>query len=163
MNQKTQGFRWKKRYIFTIILLIWGGVILFLSFQNGTDTAATSQDFTIRVLQLLRVDTNDWNFIMLWDHRFRVLAHAVTFFVYGMFGAFALGCDRGTHLAWWVFFVLSGIVLAVWAEVGKVQMGIPGRHCDIGEMMLNLAGFVIGFVINAGIAALARKQKDISE
>lgn len=163
MNQKIHGFRWKKRYIFTAVLLVWGGVILFLSFQNGTDTAATSQNFTIRVLQLLRMDTNDWNLIMLWDHRFRVLAHAATFFVYGMFGAFALGCDLVKHQIWWVLFVLSGIGLAVWAEAGKVQMGIPGRHCDIGEMMLNLAGFVIGFMINVAITALIRKRKERSE
>lgn len=163
MNQKIHGFRWKKRYIFTTILLIWGGVILFLSFQNGTDTAATSQDFTLWVLRLLHVDTNDWNVVMMWDHRFRVLAHAVTFFVYGMFGALALGCDRVTHRVWWGLFVLSGIGLAVWAEAGKVQMEIPGRHCDIGEMMLNLAGFVIGFAINAGITALVRKRNERSE
>ena len=163
MGYKNHGFRWKKRYIFIAVLIFRGDVILFLSFQNGGNSASTSQYLTIRVLQLLRMDTDDWNLIMLWDHRIRVLAHAATFFVYGMFGAFALSCEWVTRRIWWVLFVMSGIGLAVWAEAGKVCMGIPGRHCDLHEMMLNLAGFVVGFILNVAIMAFVRKQKGISK
>lgn len=64
---------------------------------------------------------------------------------------------------WWMIFVVSGISLAIWAEAGKVLLGIPGRHCDLGEMMLNLAGFVAGFLLNVAIVAFVRKQKEVSQ
>ncbi len=38
----------------------------------------------------------------------------------------------------------SGVFLAIISEVGKLN--IPGRHCDIGEMCLNIAGVVISRV-----------------
>ena len=64
-----------KRYILTIVLLVWAGIILYLSFQNGTDTASTSQHLTAWLFRLCGIDTNDWNEMMLWDHRLRTAAH----------------------------------------------------------------------------------------
>lgn len=81
MNQRRKGFKFKKRYLFTVMLLFWAGIILYLSFQNGTDTAATSAEFTQGILRLLHMDVNDWDLVMLWDHRFRILAHVGTLFV----------------------------------------------------------------------------------
>ncbi len=152
----------KIRYVLIILLFLWGGVILFLSFQNGTETAQTSARFTEWLFRLLRVDTTDGNVMMLWDHRLRVAAHVITFYIYGLIGALVFDEKFAKNRIWLLVFIASGLGLAVWAEAGKVQMGIPGRHCDPGEMMLNISGFAVGFLLTCGVICgwnLIRKKK----
>lgn len=136
---------------------------MYLSFQNGTDTASTSQQITVWLLQLLGVDVNDWSTMSLWDHRLRVAAHGVVFYIYGMFGALVLDKTCFHRRFWMVIFVLSGVALAVWSEIGKVQMEIPGRHCNTGEMMLNLAGFLAGFLLNLGLEKIIDTIRQIKK
>ena len=136
-----------KRYILTIVLLAWAGIILYLSFQNGTDTASTSQHLTAWLFRLCGIDTNDWNEMMLWDHRLRTAAHVITLYVYGMLGVL-LGMEMTAKKLRTFLFVVSGMGLAFFAEAGKVLIGIPGRHCDMGEMLLNFVGFLLSISTN---------------
>lgn len=141
-----QKCHWK-RYILTIVLLAWAGIILYLSFQNGTDTASTSQHLTAWLFRLCGIDTNDWNEMMLWDHRLRTAAHVITLYVYGMLGVL-LGMEMTAKKLRTFLFVVSGMGLAFFAEAGKVLIGIPGRHCDMGEMLLNFVGFLLSISTN---------------
>lgn len=146
-----------KRYILTVVLLAWAGIILYLSFQNGTDTAATSQHVTAWLFQLCGIDTNDWNKMMLWDHRLRTAAHVITLYVYGMLGIILLGMEITVKKLRTILFVLSGMGLAFFAEAGKVLIGIPGRHCDMKEMLLNFVGFAAGIIVTCGIRGLYKR------
>lgn len=148
-----------KRYILTIVLLAWAGIILYLSFQNGTDTASTSQHLTEWLFRLCGIDTNDWNEMMLWDHRLRTAAHVITLYVYGMLGVLLLGMEKTAKKLRTFLFVVSGMGLAFFAEAGKVLIGIPGRHCDMGEMLLNFVGFAAGIVVTYGLRGLYRRLK----
>ncbi len=49
---------------------------------------------------------------------------------------------------------IYGILLAVITEVGKYN--IPGRHFDMEEMWLNVAGLVAGVIIYVVIAKLGK-------
>lgn len=146
-----------KKYILTFILLTWIALLLRLSFETGTATAKTSYDFTKRVLQFLS-EKVDWQAIVLWDRRFRVAAHFVTFFLYEILGISVLKSYKLPSLAVWIIGGFSGIFFAVVTEVGKLQ--IAGRHCDLPEMGLNLAGVFLGLVLMQAADRLLKKKVD---
>ena len=82
---------------------------------------------------------------MLWDKRFRLAAHFVLFFLYGIISMQVLRQWKKQLLAAGGISAASGIFLAVISEVGKLP--IQGRHCDFSEMGLNVAGAAAGTVV----------------
>lgn len=146
-----------KRYIAIILLAVWIVLILFLSFQNGTSTANTSFKFTKTVLNIFMAREPDYETIMLWDSRFRLSAHFVIFFLYGMISA-AVAKEYGKKLL--TAFIIgteTGMLLAVLSEVGKLL--ISGRHCDLSEMGLNVVGVWTGTMLITVIWKIYRKGK----
>ncbi|MGN0155476.1 MAG: VanZ family protein [Lachnospiraceae bacterium] len=134
-----------KKGISIILLVCWVSLVLFLSFQNGQETAGTSMHFTQSILRIFMKEEPGWDMLMLWDARFRLAAHFVLLFLYGIIIMITL-------LQWidrlWVVTsvsVVSGVFLAVMSEVGKLS--IEGRHCDLSEMGLNVVGAIAGALI----------------
>ncbi|MCM1181098.1 MAG: VanZ family protein [Clostridium sp.] len=131
-----------KKILLAITLVFWVGFILFLSFQAGTDTAATSLGFTKWILQFFIEGEIPYETLVHWHMLFRLWAHPVIFFFYGML-AMGVTTEFISRCSVCLFIsVISGIVLAVFSEVGK--WNIPGRHCDFGEMCLNIIGVLVG-------------------
>lgn len=129
--------------IFSVAMLIgWIGLVLFLSFQNGEDTSNTSLNFTQKVLFIFIGSDPDWQTLMLWDRRFRLAAHFILFFLYGIISMLVLVQWRKHLLTAGGISAASGIFLAVVSEAGKLP--ISGRHCDFSEMGLNVAGTAAG-------------------
>lgn len=120
-------------------------LILFLSFQNGQETASTSHEFTKRILQLFMRREPDNNLLMQWDGHFRLAAHFVLFFLYGILGMLAVKEFRERGFLLKGVIPGLGILLAVFSEVGKIP--ISGRHCDLFEMSLNIIGMVAGILL----------------
>lgn len=149
-----------KKYIAIILLMGWVGLVLFLSFQNGQDTADTSLKFTQKVLQIFMKGEPDWGILMLWDKRFRLAAHFVLLFLYGVISMLVLTEWIERLLIVTGISIGSGIFLAVMAEVGKLP--IDGRHCDLLEMGLNVAGAVMGTVVVSMFYWLWQRNKDCS-
>ena len=132
--------------IFSVVLLIgWIGFVLFLSFQNGEDTSNTSLTFTQKVLHIFIGSNPDWELLMLWDKRFRLAAHFVLFFLYGIISMLVLMQLRKHLLTAGGISAASGIFLSALSEFGKLP--IQGRHCDLSEMGLNMAGAAAGTVV----------------
>ena len=134
-----------RKYLSIVVLAGWIGLVLYLSYQNGQETANTSREFTEYILHIFIKTEPDGAVLMLWDGRFRTAAHFVLFFFYGVISVPILkewfkSSFMVTGLA-----VISGILLAVLSEEGKVF--IAGRHCDYSEMGLNVAGVVTGVAI----------------
>lgn len=131
-----------KRVIFIIVTILWAVLILYLSFQRGPETAHTSMNLTQFVVGWFYDGEPPYDALMLWDGRFRLAAHFVLFFLYGIWAV--IGMEEWSHkLGLSVTTALtSGAALAVFSEVGK--LGIAGRHCDFGEMQLNIFGVLAG-------------------
>ncbi len=146
-----------KKWVPLIIAIIWMLLLLYLSFQNGTETSATSSNFTIRVLRLFMNTEPDVSTIVLWDARFRLWAHFVLFFVFGILSTDAAYQWIQTHqLAFTMTFIIN-ILIAVISEVGK--LGISGRHFQASEMCLNIVGALLGcFIVRLLYAAAARRK-----
>jgi len=141
-----------RRIFLIIFLILYTALILFLSFQPGGDTADTSMRFTNFILGLFIEGDISYETLMHWHMTFRLWAHPVIFAGYSFL---AMGVTTELMRKRWVCVVLSGvsgILLAVLTEVGKLN--VPGRHFDMEEMWLNVAGVVAGVIIYVVIAKL---------
>lgn len=141
-----------KRTFLTIAFILYTALILFLSFQQGGDTADTSMRFTKFILGLFVEGDIPYDVLEYWHMTFRLLAHPVLFGIYSVLVmSITMECTKKR----WIGVVLSGIsgvLLAVLTEVGKYN--IPGRHFDLEEMWLNVAGVIGGMLVYAMAARM---------
>ncbi len=150
-----------KKITLVIAFLIWTALILFLSFQPGGDTAETSMRFTKYILGLFIEGDIPYETLEYWHMTFRLLAHPV---IFCLFSVLAMGVTTEFIKKRWICVVLTGlfaIVLSVVTEVGK--WNIPGRHFDLGEMWLNVAGAIGGllvYVVLGKIGNVLRKNRE---
>lgn len=143
-----------KRIILTIEFIIYTALILFLSFQPGGDTADTSMTLTRYILGIFVDGDIPYETMEYWHMTFRLLAHPVLFCCYSML---AMGVTTEFTRKRWLCVVgtaISGILLAVMTEVGK--WNIPGRHFDLGEMWMNVAGVIGGILVYMVAAKVVR-------
>lgn len=137
-----------KKITTTLLLILWVVLILFLSFQNGKDTAKTSYEFTRVILRFFLKKEPDYNMLFVWDGRFRLWAHFVIFLMYGIFSVLVFkGYSVSINRAFLMGF-LPGIFFAVVSEAGKLM--VEGRHCDFGEMGWNIMGVLLGTLLTTG-------------
>lgn len=134
-----------RKYLSIVVLAGWIGLVLYLSYQNGQETAGTSREFTQFILHIFMKTEPDAAVLMQWDGRFRTAAHFVLFFFYGVISVPILKEWFKTAFMAMGLAAISGILLAVLSEGGKVF--IAGRHCDYPEMGLNIAGVVAGIIV----------------
>lgn len=146
-----------KKYIPTFLLLGWIALILFLSFQKGPDTANTSFTFTQDLLRIFMREEPDYETLMFWDSHFRLAAHFVLFFLYGILSVLVVKEYGKKFFSAFMIGTISGFLLAAISEVGKIP--IAGRHCDLSEMGLNLLGVLVGTVCVTVVRTLYHDQK----
>ena len=134
-----------KKNIWLIAALLWVGGMFYLSHQNGTDTFNTSHGMTVYLANLLGVDAQ-------WLHGIiRKAAHLVLYFV---FAVLLVGSRREKNKTIWPAVVLA-LVFSLLDEGTKPL--IPGRHCDVEDILLNDLGAVMGY-----IAALLIYKKQLT-
>ena len=146
-----------KKFISTIILIGWVILVLYLSYQNGQDTANTSMAFTKDILHFFMRSEPDWETLLLWDGRFRLAAHFGLFFCYGIISMAVLSAWTDTALLITGLSLCSGVMLAVLSEAGKLF--IAGRPCDFGEMGLNVIGIFAGVLLAVLCRQIFHKRK----
>lgn len=82
-------------------------------------------------------------------HQDDAILHAGSFSVLSVIVfSFAMRLTRGISLSW----VLAMSVYAVGTEI--LQGAVPGRTCDFGDVIANLAGIMVGFLVIQFSAAL---------
>lgn len=134
-----------KQTILIIMLFIWIAHILFLSFQTGSDTANTSIILTKYILDLFIDGEVPTETLLYWHKWIRLLAHPVSFMLYQILAILTM--KQFAKRNWIIYGIpfVTGMILAIGTEVGKRM--IPGRHCDVSEMMLNIAGLLVGVIL----------------
>lgn len=158
MNEKKSLDKMKRKFkqtVLIILLLLWISLILYLSFQTGTNTANTSMEVTKCILKLFLGEDIPQDVLFRWHMTFRLWAHPIIFCFFSVLAmgvAFSYIEKRGTCV---LFAALSGVMLAVFTEVGK--WNIPGRHCDIKEMGLNVIGVLVGIILMFVVQLVSKK------
>lgn len=135
----------KNRTIWCVATFLWLGIMFFLSHQDGTDTFNTSHGLTLYLSQLLNMDPQLLHGIV------RKAAHLVLYFVLVML---LCGCQLGGRKRPWLALVLA-IVFSIVDEATKPL--IPGRHCDVEDILLNDVGVVLGYIVARVVGLTASK------
>ncbi len=137
----------KKKKIFKILLmviviLLWSGIILFLSSQNGTETEKTG----IKMAQLLKDGLHLKNDVYTIHMKIRKVAHVFLFFGLGMILSMSLFfLKKAKKKVYVCFLVVIGFVFAYFDEAHKIP--IEGRHFNQDDVIRNIMGYVTGVVI----------------
>ena len=119
-----------------ILSLLWVGLMLYLSHQNGTDTFNTSNGFSVYLANMLHVDPQ------LFHGLVRKAAHLVLYFILAVL---LRGWQIQRGKAPWPALVMA-VVFSILDEGTKPL--IPGRHCDAEDILLNDVGAALGYFIS---------------
>ncbi|MBQ3707949.1 MAG: VanZ family protein [Clostridia bacterium] len=143
------------RVILWILVLAWMALIFRFSMENADESSSTS-GAVIRWL-LERLDkgfpalspAEQFDRIEAWSFVVRKLAHFLIFTVLGLLAAAAFSVDLGPQEAFFAALAL-GIVYAAADEIH--QAFVPGRACQLRDVLIDASGVLLG----AGCLALIR-------
>lgn len=126
-----------------IAVIAWMMIVLFLTLQNGANTARTSNKIAKEAYQILvrygiNVEYTELHQVL------RIAAHFFVFCVFGVLVGFAVLASSkqagvfGTCIP--ILFICTA--MSIMPEVMKVW--IPGRHLQWDEVVLNVIGAYVG-------------------
>lgn len=146
-----------KRIILIILTIIWMLIIFWFSSQNSTQSSGTSQKVIKAVLKIVsNVEQEQENIIVeQMQHIVRKMAH---FSIY-MIGGILLINLVSTYTAKkaWMYAWLIGTMYAITDEIH--QYFVPGRSCEIRDVVIDSSGVIIGIVIVVLIKYILTKLK----
>lgn len=135
-----------KKQVYYLLVVLWLVLMLYLSHQNGSDTWNTSHGLTVYLSNLLGLDAQ-------WLHGvIRKLAHVGLYLILELLIVLA-AVKSGAKKPWlWALLPLAVSLL----DEGTKPL-IPGRHCDLEDILLNDVGAAIGWIF---LWCIARKYVD---
>lgn len=146
-----------KRIILIILTIIWMLIIFWFSSQNSTQSSGTSQKVIKAVLKIVsNVEQEQENIIVeQMQHIVRKMAH---FSIY-MIGGILLINLVSTYTAKkaWMYAWLIGTMYAITDEIH--QYFVPGRSCEIRDVVIDSSGVIIGIVMVVLIKYILTKLK----
>lgn len=146
-----------KRMILIILTIIWMLIIFWFSSQNSTQSSGTSQKVIKAVLKIVSdVEQEQENIIVeQMQHIVRKMAH---FSIY-MIGGILLINLVSTYTAKkaWIYAWLIGTMYAITDEIH--QYFVPGRSCEIRDVVIDSSGVIIGIVMVVLIKYILTKLK----
>ena len=128
--------------VFTILTVLWFGVMCIFTFQPGEQTVRVSGSLTRVVEKVIGVAFYTDEEVL--EKRLRFLAHPLEFAVLTVLALLTLSNFKtGTRGA-----IITVVALILWSIVSEVlKVRIPGRHCNGIDMIGNLIGVGVGGVI----------------
>ena len=132
-----------RKVISWLLVILWMGLIFYLSHQPATQSSDLSSGLTERILAVIDrvisgLDINVENF----HHLIRKGAHFFAYFVLGILVTSAL---RTHSLVGWRHFFIACLICVVYAVSDEVhQLFIPGRAGQVKDVMIDSAGAFVG-------------------
>lgn len=142
-------------------VILWAGLMIFLSRQSGTDTTELSGLLTRMLAEVLARLGIIVDQVQL-HHALRTSAHIIVYFVWSvlLYRAFC-GCSRVcfTVSALLRSFLLTLVLCSAVAVLDELQKKwIPGRHCNWNEVVLNAVSALVGTLICSVIHGFSIKH-----
>lgn len=139
-------------------VIAWTMLALFLTFQNGADTAQTSGKIAKEIYRILGRCGIVVEYAKL-HQTLRIIAHFVLFCIFGMLleAAIIVSSCHPSMLKSCFPALLICTVISIIPEV--VKLWIPGRHLQWDEVLLNIIG-AYGGVFMIALGMKKRKRND---
>lgn len=139
-------------------VIAWTMLALFLTFQNGADTAQTSGKIAKEIYRILGRCGIVVEYAKL-HQTLRIIAHLVLFCIFGMLleAAIIVSSCHPSMLKSCFPALLICTVISIIPEV--VKLWIPGRHLQWDEVLLNIIG-AYGGVSMIALGMKKRKRND---
>ncbi len=148
--------------IFCVCAVTWMCVIFYYSHRPAEVSAQDSYEVGMMTGRVVIEDFEEWSFVdqlafaMKVDHPIRKLAHFTEYFILAvlLFGAVD-SSKRRTVLRWLIPWLISTLY-AVSDEVH--QYFIPGRNCNVLDVIIDSSGACVGALVCLGVVALYRRR-----
>ncbi|HQM39950.1 MAG TPA: VanZ family protein [Clostridia bacterium] len=145
-------------------MIIWMIVIFILSAQNADESSGTSGSLLSFILKITYPGYKQMNnaeqFIILeaYQHVIRKFAH---FFIFGILGALAVNAYKSLRLKNnGHVILLSFVTCVIYAVLDEVhQIFVPGRSCEIMDIVIDSSGAFIFIAITIFIFYLIDAKK----
>lgn len=136
MNKKRANIN-----ISLILSILWNLLLTVLSLQTGTETTGLSLSLT----EWLHRWLIPWCPVPTLHLTLRTMAHFFLFLINGslLYHTFISLFPSKTNLPFYTF--IACIPLSFLNEL--IKIGIPGRHCQWDEALLNLLGALVGILL----------------
>ena len=145
----------KKRIILIILTILWMGIIFSFSAENS-DKSSNTSGRTIRTI--VRIFTNlpkeqENQVVEQLQHVVRKGAHFSIYTIGGIILLFLV--KTYTNNKPWIYAWGIGTLYAITDEIH--QYFVPGRSCEIADVMLDSCGVITGILIVIGIICIKLK------
>lgn len=135
----------QKRSITWLVVLLWMGVIFYLSHQPANESSELSGGIVDYVVQLLEKTIPLINFNLdLLHHLIRKGAHFTAYLILGLLVIFAI---RRHHTNVLKSIFLTLIICVLYAISDEIhQLFIPGRSGEVRDVIIDSAGATTGIL-----------------
>lgn len=134
-----------KKIILIILTMIWMLVIFWFSSQNSTQSSGTSERVIKAVLKVVGNVEQEQEKIIVeqMQHIVRKMAHFSIYMVGGILLINLVNTYTGKRA--WLYAWLIGTTYAITDEIH--QYFVPGRSCEIKDVLIDSSGVIIGIVV----------------
>jgi|SRR5690625_4615422 len=148
--------RKKLRQLFAwLLVIIWMGVIFYLSHQPATASSTLSSGITEIIIRTLKTIAPFMDLELHAFHHFiRKGAH---FFAYFMLGFLVIHALEMRHVKGMALALAISVLYAISDEVH--QLFIPGRSGEVRDVLIDSAGAVVGIISYRIIWKVMRKRE----
>lgn len=149
--------------IYIILALAWMFVIFTFSHRPGPDSQHDSYEVGMMTGRVVIEDFEEWSFVdqlafaMKVDHPIRKLAH---FTEYLILATLLVGAVDNRNRKRSLRLLIPWAVAAFYAVTDEVhQFFIPGRNCNVGDVLIDSAGAFVGVLISVLVVdAVGRRR-----
>ena len=133
------------------LVVLWMGVIFFLSAQDGTQSSGLSSGIAAAVYPILfgKVDPAGQ---AVFESVLRTIAHGASYFILAILVSLAFAKSQVRDIR---NMILTIIICAIYAASDEIhQAFVPGRASEWIDFLVDVAGAIVGILLFHGIVAL---------
>lgn len=130
----------KPRLYSWLPVILWMGLIYYLSAQTGEDSSILSSNLTVRIIAFTRLGVSE----DIFNSVLRTFAHFSLYFVLGILIINSLQ-NYNYRLNDIFITIFIGVVYAVSDEIH--QYFVPGRAAQIFDIMIDFIGILFGIIV----------------
>lgn len=146
----------KRKTLYWFLVILWMGIIFYLSHQPAIESNDLSKGITQRIINLIGIVTKDLEInISGFNHIIRKMSHFAAYFILGALLVKAIRQNKPLNTKWFILSITICVLYAISDEFH--QSFIPGRGPSAIDVLIDSAGSATGILINNFIITIKDK------